>query len=193
MLFNRIPTVHRKKRSKMKHHLGSFNKALFGKWLWRFGNERQALWRRVIGAEYGCEGGGWCSLPVIGPHGVSLWKSISRGWPSFVRHIQFKVGAGFIVRFWQDIWCGDTSLCVPYPRFFSLSRNKEAYMVDLMKFPNDVLFWDLTFRRYSEDWELESFYCLMSKIYGASLKGVGDDKMCWKPDMVRGLVVRSYY
>ena len=66
-------------------------------------------------------------------------------------------------------------------------------MVDLMKFPNDVLFWDLTFRRYSEDWELESFYCLMSKIYGASLKGVGDDKMCWKPAMVRGFVVRSYY
>ena len=52
--------------------LRTFNKALFGKWLWRFGNERQALWRRVIGAKYGCEGGGWCSLPVIGPYGVSL-------------------------------------------------------------------------------------------------------------------------
>ena len=80
--------------------LRSFNKVLFGKWLWRFGNERQALWRRVIGAKYGCEGWGWCSLPVIGPHGVSLWKFISRGWPSFVRHIQFEVGAGFTVRFW---------------------------------------------------------------------------------------------
>ena len=36
----------------------------------------------------------------------------------FVRHIQFEVGAGLIVRFWQDIWCGDTSLCVRYPRLF---------------------------------------------------------------------------
>ena len=54
-------------------------------------------------------------------------------------------------------------------------------MADLMKFSNGVLFWDLTFRRYSEDCELESFYSLMSRIYGASLKGVGDDKMCWKP------------
>ena len=94
----------------------------------------------MIGAKYGCEGGGWCSLPVIGPHGVSLWKSISRGWPSFVRHIQFEVGAGFIVRFWQDIWCGDTSLCALYPRLFSLSRNKEAFVADLMKFPNGVIF-----------------------------------------------------
>ena len=65
-------------------------------------------------------------------------------------------------------------------------------MVDL-KFPNGVLFWDLNFRRYSEGWELESFYYLMSRIYGASLIGVGDDKMCWKPTMGRGFVVRSYY
>ena len=57
--------------------LRSFNKALLRKWLWRFGNERQASWRRVIEAKYGYEGGGWCSLPIIGPHGVSLWKSIS--------------------------------------------------------------------------------------------------------------------
>ena len=33
----------------------------------------------------------------------------------------------------------------------------------------------------------------MSRIYGASLKGVGDDKMCWKPVMGRGFAVRSYY
>ena len=66
-------------------------------------------------------------------------------------------------------------------------------MADLMKFPNCVLFWNLTFKRYSEDWELESFYSLMSRIYGASFKGVGDNKMCWKPAMGRGFVVRSYY
>ena len=80
--------------------LRSFNKSLFGKLLWRFGNERQALWTRVIGAKYGCERGGWCSLLVTGSHGVSLWKSISHGWPSFVRHNQFEVGARFTLRFW---------------------------------------------------------------------------------------------
>ena len=94
---------------------------------------------------------------IIGPHGVSLWKSISRGWPYFVRHIQFEVGAGFTVRFWQDIWCGDTSLCMLYPRLFSLSWNKEAYMADLMKFPNGVLFWDLNFRRYNVGWNWNPF------------------------------------
>ena len=62
-------------------------------------------------------------------------------------------------------------------------------MVDLMKFPNAVLFWDLNFRRYSEGWELESFYSLMSRVYGASLRGARDDKMCWKLATGRGFAV----
>ena len=66
-------------------------------------------------------------------------------------------------------------------------------MAELMKFPNGVLFWDLTFRRYSEYWDLDSFYSFMSRIYGASLKGVEDDKMCWKLAMGKGFAIRSYY
>ena len=33
----------------------------------------------------------------------------------------------------------------------------------------------------------------MSRIYGASLRGVGDNKMCWKPAMGRGFAIHSYY
>jgi hypothetical protein len=35
-----------------------FNKALLGKWLWRFGTEEDHLWRRVIAAKYRLEWGG---------------------------------------------------------------------------------------------------------------------------------------
>lgn len=54
----------------------------------------------------------------------------------------------------------------------------EAYVTDVMKFPNSVLFWDLIFVRATQDWELESFYNFMDRIYGMSLRGVGDDKVC---------------
>ena len=53
-----------------------FNEALLGKWLWTFGYEREALWRRVIRAKYGAEEGDWCSNFVLGSYGVSLWKTI---------------------------------------------------------------------------------------------------------------------
>ena len=33
----------------------------------------------------------------------------------------------------------------------------------------------------------------MSRIYGASLKGVGDDKMCWELARGKGFTVHSYY
>ena len=62
-------------------NLRLFNEALLGKWLWRFGLERDALWRQVIEAKNGCVWGGWCTGAVSGPYGVSLWKNSSQGCP----------------------------------------------------------------------------------------------------------------
>ena len=36
-------------------NLKTFNAALLGKWLWRFGQKSDALWRQVIKAKYGCD------------------------------------------------------------------------------------------------------------------------------------------
>ena len=33
----------------------------------------------------------------------------------------------------------------------------------------------------------------MARIYEASLKGVGDDKMCWKLARGKGFTIRSFY
>ena len=38
--------------------LSLFNQALLGKWLWRFGIEKDALWRQVIESKYGSLWGG---------------------------------------------------------------------------------------------------------------------------------------
>jgi hypothetical protein len=52
-------------------NLSLFNKALLGKWLWRFEAKESHLWRRVIAAKYGEEWGGWQSKPYRG--GSWLW------------------------------------------------------------------------------------------------------------------------
>jgi hypothetical protein len=63
--------------------LCSFNHALLGKLLWRFGVERDHLCLRVIYVKYGEEWEGWTREWIRGSHGVSMWKSISRGWDSY--------------------------------------------------------------------------------------------------------------
>ena len=56
--------------------LRQFNYALLDKWLWRYRTERNALWRKVIEAKYGDGRGGWCTKPVTGTYGVSVWRHI---------------------------------------------------------------------------------------------------------------------
>ena len=170
-----------------------FNEALLGKWLWRFGMARAALWRQVIGGKYGCEWGGWCTRPVNGPYGVGLWKYISRGWPSFSRHILYDIRDGSRVKFWQDHWCGETSLAVRYPELFKVCQDNEISVAELMKLDNGVLFCDVSFFRDVHARESEALAGFMDTIYGALVKGFGEDKMCWKLDREKGFLVKDYY
>jgi hypothetical protein len=72
------------------------------KWLWHFGKEKGALWRRVIDLKYGSDVGGWCTNAMTEPYGVSLWKFIRRGRDNFFQRVRFEVGKGSRIRFWHD-------------------------------------------------------------------------------------------
>jgi hypothetical protein len=85
-----------------------FNRALMGKWLWRFAMERDALWRKVVAIKYGSMRGGWCSKEVGGSFGVGVWKCIRRGWDAFASHVRYEVGDGSQVLFWHDVVWGVT-------------------------------------------------------------------------------------
>uniref|UniRef100_A0A7N2LLU4 Reverse transcriptase zinc-binding domain-containing protein n=1 Tax=Quercus lobata TaxID=97700 RepID=A0A7N2LLU4_QUELO len=170
-----------------------FNEALLGKWLWRFGLEKDALWRQVIEVKYGYRWGGWCSTSVSSPYGVGVQKNISRGWPTFSRYILYDIGDGSRVKFWHDHWCGESPLVVSYPDLFRFCRNKEASVSELMKFTNGVLFWDVSFFRDCHVRDLEAVSSFMVTIYGSSVRGFGEDKMCWKTNRSKGFMVKDYY
>jgi hypothetical protein len=70
------------------------NRALLGKWLWRFGREDSHLWRKVIVDKYGLEWGGWTSKIPKGTHGCSLWKGILTGWDYFSQQVELVAGVG---------------------------------------------------------------------------------------------------
>ncbi|RVW69837.1 putative ribonuclease H protein [Vitis vinifera] len=86
-------------------NLAIFNKTLLGKWLWRFANENESLWKQIISSKYDLQDGGWCSKGVRDRYGVGVWKAIRNGWESFRSHSRFIVGDDTRVKFWKDLWC----------------------------------------------------------------------------------------
>ena len=58
------------------HSLSILNKALLGKWLWRFANENDPVWKQIISRKYSFQEGGWCSKGVRDSYGVGVWKAI---------------------------------------------------------------------------------------------------------------------
>jgi hypothetical protein len=55
-------------------NLIQFNRAMLGKWLWRYAMENEGLWRLVIETKYDNLRRGWYSKEVIGLFGVDVWN-----------------------------------------------------------------------------------------------------------------------
>jgi hypothetical protein len=103
-----------------------FNHALLGKWLWRYGLERETWWRAVVDSKYESSWGGWCSSELVGAYWVSLWKNIRKGWGKFCHHTRFEVGDGSNVKFWHDLWYVDMALKDAFPVLFGIARVKDT-------------------------------------------------------------------
>uniref|UniRef100_A0A2N9IF07 Reverse transcriptase zinc-binding domain-containing protein n=1 Tax=Fagus sylvatica TaxID=28930 RepID=A0A2N9IF07_FAGSY len=170
-----------------------FNQALLGKWLWRYGTETDAFWRSIIFSKYGDSQGGWITREVHGPHGVSLWKHIRKDWGRFARHVYVEVGDGAKTRFWTDSWCGQGSLKDGYPELYRIARNKEALVKDHMQYHNERVSWDFNFTRHAQDWELDAVASFLELLSSSSVKGYGEDRLCWRGSSKEGFKVRSYY
>ena len=54
--------------------LALLNKALLGKWIWRFAFDKDNLWKQVIMVKYGQEGHGWRTKKANGAFGVGVWN-----------------------------------------------------------------------------------------------------------------------
>lgn len=59
------------------HSLGSGNCTLLCKWLWRFGEEGDSLWRKEIEVKYGAHSLGWLSAILSVLYGVSSWRGVA--------------------------------------------------------------------------------------------------------------------
>ena len=161
--------------------------------VWRYGIEIDALWRRVIEVKYGNDWGGWCTKKVTSAYGVSWWRHIRIGWMSFSKLLLYDVGDGTRVKFWKHVWCGDRILQETFPELYCISRTKDSSVTEAMCWFGRRIHWDAKFRRPPQDWEQESFDLFMDMIYSSTVRGLGPDRVCWKPSRNRGFEIRGFY
>ncbi|RVW33768.1 putative ribonuclease H protein [Vitis vinifera] len=96
--------------------LAMLNKALLGKWIWRYACDKDNLWKQVIKVKYGQEGLGWRPKKANGAVGVGVWKEIWKESEWCWDNMIFRVGKGNTIRFWTDVWCSESALshCFPH-------------------------------------------------------------------------------
>ena len=111
--------------------VGLPQQSLLSKWNWRYAEERGALWHNVIRRKYGEKEGGWRTCEVEGAFGVGLWKAIRMDWDIVEKGMNYVVGNGRRVKFWEDRWCEEEALKIDFPTLFTIATSKEAWVAEV--------------------------------------------------------------
>jgi len=97
------------------------NAYLLFKWWWRFSQEKQALWLKVIKSIHN-ESCNFSSPRSIVPKVRRTWSDIikmglegSIEKQIFFKELQIEIGNGATTQFWVDHWLGDAPLKVLFP------------------------------------------------------------------------------
>jgi len=173
-----------------------FNSALLAKWRWRFISQEKGKWKEVLDSKYGAE----LECPHIPVKYQSWWwRDIVKvcregggdGW--FQEELRWKLGKGDKVRFWEDVWVGESNLKTSFQRLFSLSVNQDQKMEEVGEWEGTDWRWRVQWRRDRFEWEAEMEENLMECIERASLERETTDIQVWGVEAAEKFTVNSAY
>ncbi|KAK2652575.1 hypothetical protein Ddye_012431 [Dipteronia dyeriana] len=128
--------------------------SLRAKWIWRFGREDSALWRKVICTKYGlsCNSVLWKGINIR--TGSNFVRSINklfcenhRAFSIVHNGINVVVGSGSKVRLWQDVKWDSVPLMTIFPRIFALATNKKGTISEYGNWAESRWVWNVSLRR----------------------------------------------
>uniref|UniRef100_A0A0V0HRT8 Putative ovule protein n=1 Tax=Solanum chacoense TaxID=4108 RepID=A0A0V0HRT8_SOLCH len=129
------------------------------KWLWKYSNENQTLWRRVICTKYEDEDY-WMTKVVTTPYGTSLWRSIRVLWEEVKPNFKMKVGNGNKIKFWKDEWHEKGNLETLFPDSYNLAMFQQRTIAELLT-PQG---WNFILKRQPNDWEVMTLIELLNMV-----------------------------
>ncbi|GKA91038.1 hypothetical protein Tco_0812908 [Tanacetum coccineum] len=117
----------------------ALNIGLLFKWIWRFLCHPNDLWDRLIKILFGSNRGindesayysSYSSWSAI----LSSVKRIKKKCMDLISFCNRKLGNGTSTRFWDDIWCGESTLKSKFPRVYMLDNDRDCIVANWMHF-----------------------------------------------------------
>ena len=168
------------------------NRALLGKWLWRFPRESTSLWHQVILSIYGTHSNGWDANTIVRWSHRCPWKAIAQGFQDFSKYTRFIVGDGERIRFWEDLWWGDQILKDQYPRLFRVVMDKNIPISSILGSSRPFT-WNFNFRRNLSDFEIEDLERLMRSLDCMHISTSASDARSWSLCSSGLFTVKSFF
>ena len=120
------------------HDLEVKNRALLGKWLFKLLSE-DGVWQTLLRRKY--VGDQAVSQVLWKPGDSHFWAGLMATKKFFFPHGSFSIRDGSEIRFWEDIWLGQSTLKEQYPALYSIVRNKSDTIAKVLDtFPPNVSF-----------------------------------------------------
>ena len=83
------------------------------------------------------------------------------------------------MKFWEDVWIGNSSLKSLYPRLFSLSLNQGQRVNEVGEWEDSTWQWKIRWRRARFEWEVLLEADLIHQISQVSLSRERKDVQMW--------------
>ena len=162
------------------------NKCLLSKWLSKLLSE-EGMWQELVQNKY--LSNKTLSEVQMKPTDSPFWKGLMGVRDEFFQRGKFHLGDGMTVRFWEDIWLGDTSLQVQYPSLYNITNRKNVSVHDVLSNAPPL---NMSFRRalLGDTWAAWSNLCL--RLMEVSLSNE-PDRFVWNLTASGIFSVKSMY
>jgi hypothetical protein len=161
------------------------NKCLLSKWLYKLINEDGA-WQQLLRNKYLST----MSITQVGkkPGDSQFWIGLMNVKNQFLTFGNFRLQNGTQIRFWEDIWLGNSTLRDQYPNLYNIVRRKNATVSNVLS----TVPYHISFRRALVGHNLHSWNSLVLRMANIHLNDQ-HDVLRWSLTRRGEFSVRSMY